>query len=265
MIVGQEKICNMVRNSTLDTFPRTLMLVGEEGSGKHLICDYICSHLNLICVDITEKLSLETIDDIYQKVEPFVYTIKINEVSVKEENLILKFLEEPLKNSFIILIADTEIGVLPTILNRCRIWHLQHYKKDTLKSFMTTDDMRILDIARTPGMVLKLCSYPFGDMIDLANKILDNIHRAAVPNTLTLSKYIAFKDEKDKYDVDIFMSIMLSAISKRWAEVNDDRLVSAYTTTSDLCRSLRITGVDKKALFDRYLIDLSYVMRRESL
>ena len=165
MIVGQEKLCKRIDRCTLDTFPRSLMLVGEEGSGKHLLCEYISKHLGLPIEDITESLSLETINDIYLKVEPYIYTIMVNRISVREENLILKFLEEPLKNSYIILIADTEIGLLPTIVNRCTVFQLQHYKKDVLLGFVNGKSQDVLEVAHTPGMVIKLCQHPFEDMI----------------------------------------------------------------------------------------------------
>ena len=99
MIIGQEKICNLIDNLSLDSFPRSLMLVGARGGGKHLICDYISNKFRLTSIDLTDSLELETIEEIYNRVEPYLYIIRINEITVKEENVILKFLEEPLKTS----------------------------------------------------------------------------------------------------------------------------------------------------------------------
>ena len=118
-IRGQETILNRISRLNLDTFPRTLMLLGESGSGKHSIVNIIQNTFNLRSEDITEKISLDLLDEIYRRVEPYIYIISINSISIKEENTILKFLEEPLKNSYIILLADCKDGILPTILNRC--------------------------------------------------------------------------------------------------------------------------------------------------
>ena len=262
MVIGQEKISKKIQQSTLDTFPRALMLVGEKGAGKHMLCAYACAYLGITSEDITDELSLEKIEEITQRVEPFMYIIRINDVSVKEENLILKFLEEPTKNAFIVLLADTENGVLQTVLNRCSIWHLQYYTKEVLKTFTTSkDDLRVLDIARTPGMVLQLCSHPFGEMLDLANKIINKIEVAVLPNALSLTNKMAFKNEKDKYDIDLFIEVLTSTISIRCREVNDKRLYDAYTLTSSLGRDIRVPNVDKKPLFDRYLIELREIMK----
>ena len=54
MIRGQEKICNRIDSLTIDTFPRTLLLLGEYGSGKHTIVKYISNKFNLNIEDICE-------------------------------------------------------------------------------------------------------------------------------------------------------------------------------------------------------------------
>lgn len=261
MIQGQEKICNLIDNSTLDSFPRSLMLVGPSGGGKHLICDYISKKFKLTMIDITDNLDLETIQTIYERVEPYLYIIQANNITVKEENTILKFLEEPLKNSFIVLLAETDMGILPTILNRCQIWHLQNYKKDFLKTFLKTEDEFVLEIAQTPGQVKLLSDDSFVEMVALADKIISKIASASVANTLTLSNKIAFKDERGKFPIKIFVDILLTRITSCWKESDDLRYVSAYTLTSELKKNLQIKNYDAKSLFEKYLIDLRFLMR----
>ena len=261
MIIGQEKICNLVDNSTIDTFPQTLMLVGNEGSGKHLICNYIAKKFNLTILDITDTLDQETIELIYDRVEPYIYTININSISVKEENAILKFLEEPLRNSYIILLAETELGILQTIINRCQIWYLQNYKKEFLQTFITNDNQYVLEIAETPGQVIKLCDCKLEDMISLADKIIDKIDIAGIANTLTISKNISFKDESDKFDLKLFVNILLSRITKKYQTCSDNRYASAYLLTNELSKNLRSKNLDHRCLFEKYLIDLRNIMR----
>lgn len=262
MIVGQEKICNLIDKATLDTFPRSLMLVGPRGGGKHLICEYISSKLDLQSLDITETLTQDSIEEIYERVQPYLYLIRINEISIKEENTILKFLEEPLKNSYIILTAETDIGILPTILNRCQIWYLQNYKKEFLKSFITSnDDTYILEIATTPGQVKELQQCSFSEMISLADKMIDKISIATIPNTLTLSNRLAFKNEKDKFNTNLFIEVLRARISSRWKLSPDTKYVSAYMLTSKLQKDLYIKNIDHKALFENYLLDLRTLMK----
>lgn len=260
MIKGQEKICNRINSLTLDAFPRSLMLVGLKGSGKHLIVDYIAKRFNLTVLDITTSLDQESIDELYNRVEPYIYIIRANELSVKEENTILKFLEEPLKNSYIVLLAETDIGLLQTIVNRCQIWYLQNYTKELLSTFVTNNNSYVLSIATTPGQVIDLCNVPFNDMIELADKIIDKIDIASVSNTLTLSNKIKFKEEKG-FDLHLFIDILLQRIVERAKCSADTRFTTAYLLTSELKKKIHIKNLDYKALFEKYLIELRTIMK----
>ena len=262
MITGQEKICTRIDSLTLDSFPRSLMLVGAKGAGKHLIVEYIAKRFNLREIDITESLDQESIEELYNRVEPYLYLIRANELSVKEENTILKFLEEPLKNSYIVLIAETDIGLLQTILNRCQIWYLQNYTKEFLRTFVTSNEY-VLQIANTPGQVISLCNTSFEDMLQLSDKIIDKINVASVANTLTLSNKIAFKNESDKYDVKLFVDILLQRLVERCKQCTDRRYTSSYLLTSELKKKLSIKNLDYKSLFEGYLVNLRTIMRGE--
>ncbi len=261
MVIGQEKICNLIDNLSLDSFPRSLMLVGARGGGKHLICDYIANKFKFTSIDLTDTLELETIEEIYNRVEPYLYIIRINEISVKEENVILKFLEEPLKNSFIVLIAETDNGILQTILNRCQIWYLQNYTREYLSTFLETPNDFILEIAQTPGQVKELSACSFEGMIELADKIIDKIHIASVSNTLTLSNKVGFKNERGTFDGKLFVDILISRVRHKWLTMNDVRYVQAYMLTSELKKNINIKNLDYKALFERYLIQLRDIMK----
>lgn len=260
MIQGQDKIIEKINVSTLDSFPRSLMLVGDKGAGKHQICNYISEKFNLQMLDITGNLEPEFIDEIYNRVEPYLYIIRVNELSVKDENSILKFIEEPLKNSFIVLIAETTNGLLTTIVNRCQIWRLENYTRAFLSQFVDKDTEYLLTVANTPGMILELKQQPVSDMIKLADKIIDNIDRASVANTLTLSNNFAFKDDPKKYNLQLFIDILLERINNKWKSQVDNRLVSAYNITVRLRNNLKVKNFDTKSLFEKYLLDLRSVM-----
>ena len=260
MIQGQSKIMDKIDSKTLDTFPRSLMLVGDRGSGRHQICNYIAERFHLNQIDITGNLEQEFIDEIYNRVEPYLYIIRVNELSVKDENSILKFIEEPLKNSFIVLIAETTNGLLTTIVNRCQIWRLENYTENFLKQFVDESCPYLLTVATTPGQIIELKQQPVEDMIKLADKIIDNIAIANVANTLTLSNNFAFKDESKKYNLQLFIDIMLERITSRWKKQVDNCLVSAYNITVKLRNNLKVKNFDTRCLFEKYLLDLKSVM-----
>lgn len=260
MIIGQKIICNKIDNSTLDTFPRTLMLIGAQGAGKHLICSYIADKFNLMQLDITDEISLELIDEISQRVEPYLYLIRVNEISVKEQNIILKFLEEPLANSFIVLLAEATGDILDTVMNRCQKWYLQNYDREFLKTF--TDNEDVLKICTTPGQIKALIDSDFTEMITLANKIVQKIGAANLPNVMTIPSKLGFKNERGKIDPKLFIQILVSSFRDEWLKNNNKNLIDAYKLTEKLSADSRIKNIDLKYLFDKYLIEVREIMRR---
>lgn len=257
MIIGQERICNKIDNLTIDNFPRTLLLLGEYGSGKHTIVTYISKKFNLEVEDISDKLSIETIDDITHRVSPKIYAINSNKLTIKNENVILKFLEEPLKNAFIIVLCEHKSSIIPTVLNRCQVWELGTYEKAFLETFIINDDVdrvSLMKVATTPGKVMEYQLYPLKDMFELAHKIFKNIKNANIANVLTISRFIAFKNEKNKFDFNLFVDILLIVSTELYKEniIND----SIYVLTNKLNNNKHIFNIDKKALFENYLMEL---------
>ena len=99
-MIGQDKLIDKINNINMDNLPHSLILLGDKGSGRHTIFNMIVDKMQLPFFDITDKLSQELIDEIYLKIEPIIYLINIDDISLRESNMILKMVEEPLKNAF---------------------------------------------------------------------------------------------------------------------------------------------------------------------
>ena len=262
MIIGQEKICNRIDSLTIDSFPRTLMLLGEYGSGRHSIVKYIGDKFNLEIEDISNNLTLEYIDTINQRVSPMIYIIDSKDLTVKNENVILKFLEEPLKNALVVVLSESRYSIIPTILNRCQVWELAKYEQNYLRFFIkdiTIDASTLLEVADTPGKVIEYQTYPVEEMMKLAYKIFHNIQRANFANILTLSRFIAFKNEKDKFDFKLFLDILL-LVSRRLCLQNFEHCNQIYQLTNEVNNNKYIFNIDKKSLFEHYLVELKMIV-----
>ena len=259
MVIGQELICNKIYTTTLDSFPRTLMLIGDCGSGKHLICTEISQHLSLQQRDLTAEISLDIIDELYNRTDPFLYIIDIDKLSIKEQNMILKFIEEPLKNSFIVILTEAGANVLATIFNRCQQWRLQSYNKEYLKTF--TDNANILRLATTPGQILDFINCDFESLFELADKIVSKIGAANLPNALTITNKITVKDEKGKIPANLLIKALIATFRDACIENCNSSLISAYKRTQKLSCDSKIKNVDLKYLFDKYIIEIREIMR----
>ena len=259
-LIGQNKLIEKINNTPLATLPHSIILLGQKGCGKGILIKYMCEHYGLERIDITDRVDLETIDNIYLSVDPAFYVVNGSTMTVREENAILKLLEEPPKNAFLIIQVRSKNLLLDTILNRCQIWEFEAYSKEVLKQF--TQDEQILNIAKTPGMAVRLSEQgSLKDQLELADKILDRISNANVANILTIPNKIAFNEEQNKYDLELFLAVLNYVAVNKIINNSDQRYVFAYKLLDDLCNSITIPHVNKKLLFEHFLLELKLIMR----
>lgn len=256
-LIGQDKIINFIKSNNISTIPRTIMLEGESGSGKHSLCKLMSDVYSIELEDISNDLTFEKIEQITLTVSPKIYVINSSNITVKNENAILKFLEEPLKNAIIVLLTENKYSLLDTIRNRCYVLTLEKYSKNTLKQFITNseDEELYLKICNTPGDVISLQENSLKSMLELCNKIFTSINRATYANTLSLSSKMAFKDEKDKFNFVLFFKLLDIVAYERVLQ-NTPNCISEYQLTNEYLNRLNIRNIDKKMLFENYLLKL---------
>lgn len=260
-MVGQEKIQKLIENLTLENFPNPLLLYGEEGCGKSLVAHTIANKFNLDFKDISESLVLETLDDAYINPIPAVYYINTeiflagNKVD-RATNVILKFLEEPPKNAYIILTCTNPSKLKNTITNRCQSWGFVPYSREELQKF--SEDTFLLEIAHTPGQMITLTEQPVQEMVAYANSILDKIHLATPSNTFKIENKLSFKSpvEKGTYDISVFMKIFIYCASKRCVENFSEKSARIYKLIQKLNEDISVPYVSKDYVFSRYLMKL---------
>lgn len=262
MLIGQTVITEFINRKTRDSFPRSLILLGEKGCGKHLTLNMIKDKLNLTMLDITDNLNFDYIMTLYEKPEPYLYIIDGTKLTIKQQNIILKFIEEPLKNAFIVILAETSNQLLNTVYNRCQVLSFVPYTKSVLGQF--TDNQLILDIARTPGQINDLLNSDIEGMIDLSKKIINKIGVANVANTLTISDKLAYKDEKGKFEVNTFSRVLVHTINEciRNDTMNTNpKLFDLYRLVEDWNIKRKAPTINQKYLFEVYLLRMSNLMR----
>jgi hypothetical protein len=145
------------------------------------------------------------------------------------------------------------------------VWEFEGYPQEYLDSLIAsygfTDKELIAEVANTPGEIEEYKTYPLVDMVALATKVFNSMQVANFANVLTIGRFIAFKNEKDKYDFNLFSSILL-AVSKRLVVSGVSNSYGVYELTSKLNNDKYIFNVDKKSLFEKYLIELKLLLDR---
>jgi len=250
MIRGQERLCTEITRFSLSDFPHSVLLVGPSGSGKDLIIRFIAEHLELN-VQILDDVSFESLTEIYLRVEPIIYVL--DNMNIKTQNQILKFLEEPPRNSFIIITARKLGQYLATIENRCRIWQLDVYSKEVLESFNTLNNKLIIDISKTPGDVINFCNSDFDKLLDLCNKIIEKISVASYGNLFNIIDTV----KELNIDISLVVRVLKYLIVEKIKMNPADKIwYDIYMKTSLLLANLEISHIDKTQLFENYLIRL---------
>lgn len=205
MVVGQERLCRIVDDKNIDTFPKSLILVGNKGSGKSLMINYIATKLGLQIIDITSRLDYETINVINTSPIPYIYKIDSYNISIKDQNIILKFLEEPLNNAFIIIECRSTDSLLTTVINRCQLWTLDEYSKDCLVNNFDIPN-EFVEFVDNPGEWVDYHEQPFSELKHFCDLVVNKIDQAPFENSLKIVDKLF--DEKLNYNKDLFLKLI---------------------------------------------------------
>lgn len=259
-MIGQSKILAKLNNLTLDTLPHSLMLVGDFGCGKHMLCNAISEKFKMEVTDISDKLTFDLISEIEGLANPHMYIINGDKITLKEEATILKFLEEPTKFAFIIILCENKNRMLDTILNRCIIWEFAPYTLAELSTFQWQGSNLLFSIANTPGKVIKWCELPLDEMYELSMKILDKMDKANFANALSLANKIDLSNKGKGYDKDAFFAILNYTAYCKVLDCKEEKWYNVYKLTNQLLNDSHILHIDNTKLFEHYVYELKKIL-----
>ena len=258
-MIGQDLLLTKLDSYSVDIFPKSNLLIGEKGCGKHSFVAHFCMNNDIDMLDISDYISHEFLLSLYTKPNQVSYIIDINKISEKsrylnKENALLKFIEEPPINAFIFVLVEYDIQVLDTIRNRCIEWKFNPYTISELKSLRMFNDDRVYSILNTPGKLIKGGPEEYYlEGFDLCNKILDNIKKANISNTLSLDRHLS------KYDLSVLLSIMRTILYNRCKGIWDKKNIDAYNLTLSCIRKSHVFNINKQSLFDNFILELKSI------
>ena len=258
MLEGQEKLLNIFNTMTIQELPHTMLLCGEEGCGKHTLSKYIADRFNLEYVNITETFGSELFDTILARSLPTFYFIDLSTISMVQQNVLLKFIEEANDYIYVCLSINSKNLALNTILNRCVIYEFVPYTreqlKDLAKAFFGEEELP-LKVYTTPGQMRNAQFKNLKEVNDLSIKFINSLHLASFQNTLSLSDKFNYKDLYDKYDVYAFMKLLLVNLNTMYLEKGNKQYFKMYEITNKYLNRLIDKRLNKQNLFESYLIE----------
>lgn len=239
-MVGQHELHTKL-NSLLE-LPKSLILVGDKGCGKHTFVKLIADRFQYELIDFSD-VDKEQIEKLYEIVTPAIYLIA--EPNEKKQSTLLKLLEEPPVNVYLIVLTTSVNHLLPTVVNRCQIWSFSPYDLFELMQF--TENKELIKIANTPGKILAYTDFDFDYYISLADKIVKHISRAQWSNLFKLTEVFDYKSNA----IDLFIPLLQHQLFSEYKESNEEKLYKKYFLVKQLQNSLtNVNNVDKQKLFE---------------
>ncbi len=258
-MIGQERIKNELSKYNLNTLPQSILFLGEYGCGKHTLANELAQSYNLPLLDITEKINLNTINEIYNNPISTMFLINLDELTDREQNVLLKLVEEPLSGTYLVLIASGTYCVLNTILNRCATFSFECYTPEQLKNF--SDDESILELCTTPGQIKSVNQSILGETKSLASKIAGHIGEASFSNMLTIVNKVNFKDSYDKIDCILLIRAIAYCTELFYKTTGQSVYYDMYMKVEKALIKLRDSRLNKESLLTNLLIELWKISR----
>ena len=255
-VIGQEKLVKALEGYTLETAPKTILFLGQSGCGKSWIANAFAKQLDLEVVVVKPDSTAEKLIEYYQCPINKMYLIDLKDIVEKDQNKFLKFIEEPSKTMNIILMAESTVGILPTILNRCVKYVFEPYTPEQLKQFdwaVNCSEEIAYEICKTPGQLLELSADNLDQALGLCRAIISSVDKANYANTLSIVTKINLKDDAKKIDFKLFFDLMTYAAFDDYKKNNNELSFKIYLyTIRQQAKALNI-NVAKEAFLLNYL------------
>ena len=260
-MIGQQNLIKKFNSFSLDNLPKSIILFGDLGSGRHTIIKDLCNRLNLPLVEINKDIEVETLMDYQQTPINKMYLIVLDDMLEKDQNKFLKFIEEPAKNVYTVVLARSSNTVLETIKNRCLNFYIESYSENDLKQIKSCDYPEIYKVCKTPGQLLNIDSKNFLKLLTLCNTIITKLITAGFNNTLSISTKINYKEEYDKFDFYLFLNTLEWCAFEDYLKNNKESSFGFYKLVNKYRQQLLQMNTPIK---ENYIINLLVNLWEES-
>lgn len=273
VLMGQDRVIEHLLD--LYVLPNLTILLAPRGAGKtYIMNEFVKASKSRILQDEYRLIPVGNgIDDVRTTIEEsiglgdrtiFLFTDGDN-MSIPAMNSLLKLAEEPPKNCHIVLELSDLANTLPTILSRGSVITLEPYSKETLSKIAVNMELDInsakvkamIDIAETPGDLIRLSELDFDSCYEYCAKVYNNILRVSTGNAFKICDKIDFKGPggNNLYPIDIFYRVFLYMCHIKLRTEPPYAISYIIKSTTRAINSLRKKGVNKNLVFDIWVLD----------
>ena len=268
-MIGQKQVLKQIDNLIEKGFPRFVIITGQKGQGKTELVKYISKKLKYSLVEFGIKIDeiREMIEIAYKQTEPIIYLIQnADKMSINAQNSLLKLVEEPPQQAFIIMELQQIENTLETIKSRCQEIKVEMYSEleieemiNIIKSVSTEEKNIIKKVAENYYQIEKLIEYNPLDFLTYVDKVYRNIYKVQSANSFKIGEKLDLKDTGEGYSLDLFWN-MYVYIS--WKNMTEDNLrdwhiiAGCIYITAKFIQKLNINGINKNSLFDIWILSI---------
>lgn len=256
----QNKINDYFNSISLDRLPHSMIFEGNEGCGKHSLCHALAEEFKLNLIEITDNLNHEYLSNLMLSSQLYLCIIDSSSIDNKDENTILKFIEEPATNIFVCILVENCNRLLDTIINRCITFKFNPYAVSQLKSFadesFNEEWFCILD---TPGLIKKYNSADgFENTYNYAQLIVDKIKNSNISNILNIPNKLSEEDNR-KIDTKLLLRCITYICKNKLINCFNQYYYCFYVISDKYLSLFNNKNLNKNQLIDNYLMELKYL------
>ena len=143
-------------------------------------------------------------------------------------------------------------------MNRCIKYHFDPYTLEELREITggTNINPSAAEILKTPGKLMNLTDTSFRAILDLADKLVKNIHLANYANTLSISTKINYKDLYNKVDFYLFFDVIEYLAFEAFKNNGTQQSLVVFKITNKFKQLARKQNLTKETLMLNYLTTL---------
>lgn len=257
-MIGQKRLQEKLNSCSIETFPKSLILSGDVGCGKHLFCSMIEEKFSSWRFQyINSSINYSFVENCYLLATPTFYILNADILTEREQNVLLKLFEEPPENINVILLSTNPEILLNTIVNRAIIWEFEKYTYEELTNFLQLKNPALLTLVTTPGQLISLSDENVEAMINLSNLIINKINNASVSNTISLSNKFFGEENKDQFDILIFIRLFRKIFLQKIEESDNAKYLLGYEITNNFYNNIiKIKNINRRYLFENFILEL---------
>lgn len=262
-MIGQTQLLSNIKKLQSEgKFPHFVIFVGPKGSGKKTLLSEL---FNGVYLENSKVESVRKMIDMVYHVENTIFIMPdADSMSLAAKNALLKVVEECPNDNYFIMTLEDKNNTLETIRSRAIIFTMDNYSSQELTDYVmmkypnetNVDDL--VELCDTPGEIDSVVKYGTEKFYSFVRKVIDNIILVSGANAFKIADSISFGND-DKYDIKLFLKVFAVECIRRFKTAdNADKIMYASwcNITSRYIDELMITGVNKQALFDAWILEI---------